>query len=42
MPLSVRWNRPPIALDIPAWMFGFWRKIAARRVDPDLGSPEMK
>ncbi len=29
-------------LDIPVWNRGFWRNSAESRVDPDLGSPEMK
>jgi len=28
--------------DISAWVFGFWRRIAARRVDPERGKPAMK
>jgi hypothetical protein len=27
---------------MPAWKRGFCRKIAASKVDPDRGSPDMK
>jgi hypothetical protein len=42
MPFNTRWNKPPTGLDIPEWIFGFCRRIAASNVEPDLGSPEMK
>jgi hypothetical protein len=31
-----------IGLVIAAENFGFWRRMAERRVEPDLGKPEMK
>lgn len=32
----------PIRDDMPAWIFGFCRRIADSNVEPDRGSPEMK
>jgi hypothetical protein len=29
-------------LDMDAWKDGFCRKMAAKRVDPERGNPEMK
>ena len=32
----------PIGLVIPAWIFGFWRRMADNSVEPERGRPEMK
>lgn len=39
---KMAWKMCPIGLDIAAWTRGFWRRMAASRVDPERGRPEMK
>jgi hypothetical protein len=42
MPKMRRWHSPDTGLDMPAWIYGFCRRIALSKVDPERGSPEMK
>ena len=42
MPPGMAMNSDATGLDIPVRKHGFWRMIAASRVEPERGRPEMK